>query len=369
MSTVEQEFGLSADDAEQLIGGQLNSGVIDIFCYTLYTMIFGITMRQTVSRGEWPIQRIVLTSVICVIWVFATAYVAMIWAILYISFVSHGQSRESVLVFFFSTARLKIVAIQLTFIAVNAMFADLVNIWRCWVLYDRSMAVVVLPLLGVVCGLISHAFRTVINLSSSSSLMTLANTNWFMVYCSVTAATNILTTSLIIYRILSVTGLRGARTYRGVIEILVESAFLYSAIYVVNLAITVHDFYAPYWAFGNLYVAAFVNSVTAAAPTLIVGRVMAGETRLNDSWLHTLPHIPTTTVQSTAGGLRFASIHAHTAATVDLPAHDNDCESQTSAALRSDAESSKPNMDTVSADVRVSEVEAVEKGLNGNQNR
>ncbi|KAF9019341.1 hypothetical protein BDZ89DRAFT_1073097 [Hymenopellis radicata] len=357
-------FGLSADDAEQLIGSLLNSDVIEIVCYTLYTMIFGLTMRQTVSRGEWPIERIVLTSVLCVIWVFATAYVALIWATLYIYFVSHGQSRESFLDYFFC-ARLKILAIQLTFTAVNAMFADLVNIWRCWVLYDRSMAAVVLPMLGVVCGLISHAFRTVTLLSSRSS-QTLANTNWFIVYCSVTAATNILTTSLIIYRILSFTGLRGARTYRGIIEIFIESAFLYSATYVVYVAIDVYDFYAPYWAFGNLYVAAFVNSVTATAPTLIVGRVMAGETRLNDSWLHTLPHIPTTTVQSTAGGLPFASLDPHiTAATVDLPAHDNDCESQTSAAHRSDAESSKPNMDTVSADVQV---EAVEKGLDGNQN-
>ncbi|KAF9018617.1 hypothetical protein BDZ89DRAFT_341903 [Hymenopellis radicata] len=217
---------------------------------------------------------------------------------------------------------------------------------------------------------LSHAFRTVTLLSSSSSKLTLANTNWFIVYCSVAAATNILTTSLIIYRILSFTGLRGARSYRGIIEILIESAFLYSATYVVYLAFTVHDFYVAYWAFGNWYFAALVNSVTAAAPTLIVGRVMAGETRLNDSWLPTLPHIPTTTVQSTAGGgLRFASIDPHiTAATVDLPAHDNDCESQTFAAPRSDAQSSKPNMDTVSADVHVSEVEAVEKGLDGNQN-
>ncbi|KAF9004155.1 hypothetical protein BDZ89DRAFT_1145741 [Hymenopellis radicata] len=317
MSTVEQEFGLSADDAEHLIGGLLNASVIEIFCYGLYTMIFGLTMRQTVSRGEWPIQRIVLTSVICVIWVFATAYVAMTWGILYISFVSHGQSRESVLdyYFFWSTAQLYFLAIQRTFIALNAVFADLVNIWRCWALYDRSMAAVVLPLLGVVCGLISHAFRTVTMLSSSSSQLTLADTNWFIVYCSVTAATNILTTSLIIYRILSFTGLRGARTYRGIIEIFIESAFLYSATYVVYLAITVHDFYVPYWAFGNWYIAAFVNSVTAAAPTLIVGRVVAGETHPRDPSLESGLTIP----RSIVDGILFASMSARRNTTVQLP--------------------------------------------------
>ncbi len=148
-------------------------------------------------------------------------------------------------------------------------------------LYDRRMAIAVLPLLGVVCGLsgvstlttlacshifaVSHAFRTVTFLSSSSSQSTLANTNWFIIYCSVAAATNLLTTSLIIYRILSFTGLRGARTYRGIIKIFVESAFLDSATYVVYLAVTVDNFYVRYRAFGNWYTEAFVNSVTVSA--------------------------------------------------------------------------------------------------------
>ncbi len=61
MSTVEQEFGLSADDAEHLIGSLLNSNVIDIFCYALYTMIFWATLRQIGKRIQ-PIFKLSSSS-------------------------------------------------------------------------------------------------------------------------------------------------------------------------------------------------------------------------------------------------------------------------------------------------------------------
>ncbi|KAF8880726.1 hypothetical protein CPB85DRAFT_1442951 [Mucidula mucida] len=173
--------------------------------------------------------------------------------------------------------------------------------WRCWVLYDRNWIVGVLPLLGIICGLISHALKMVTLFpSGSTTTSSLANKEWLIVYYAVTTSTNILTTSLIIYRILSVGGLKSAGTYRGIIKILVESAFLFSATYVVYLA------------------------VFAAAPTLIIGRVMAGEARFNDSWLYT------TLPQST--GIRFATMHpAQTSATIDLlPRCENDLASDTS---------------------------------------
>ncbi len=80
------------------------------------------------------------------------------------------------------------------------------------------------------------------------------------------------------------------------------------------------------------------HTTKAAAPTMIVGCVMVGEARLNDSWLHTLSHIPTTSEQSTGvGGLRFASIHPHiTTAAFDLPRRDNDSVSETATPASTD---------------------------------
>ncbi len=63
-------------------------------------------------------------------------------------------------------------------------------------------------------------------------------TNWALVTMATTVGTNVLCTALIVGRIIYVARghrgiMDGIRTYRGVIEILVESAALYSIIYVV----------------------------------------------------------------------------------------------------------------------------------------
>ncbi|KAF9004154.1 hypothetical protein BDZ89DRAFT_621993 [Hymenopellis radicata] len=90
--------------------------------------------------------------------------------------------------------------------------------------------------------------------------------NWTIVYYSVTVAVNISTTLLIIFRILSVGGLKTVRTYRGVIEVVVESAFLFSATYVVFLATFLSDINAPVVpnSFHNLnwYVTAVIGAIT-----------------------------------------------------------------------------------------------------------
>lgn len=86
--------------------------------------------------------------------------------------------------------------------------------------------------------------------------------NWTIVYYSVTAALNVLTTSLILIRILSIGGIKSARTYRGLIEILIESALLYSVVYIVYLALYVRDFYNPHLSTANWYAGSFLNTVT-----------------------------------------------------------------------------------------------------------
>ncbi|KAF9019361.1 hypothetical protein BDZ89DRAFT_1208203 [Hymenopellis radicata] len=185
-------------------------------------------------------------------------------------------------------------------VALNAMLAELINIWRCWVLWDRKWFVVGLPLLGVISGLI----------------------------------TNLLTTFLIIFRILSVGGLKTIRTYRGIIEVLVESAFLYSATYTILLALSVHDGYAaPYDS--NWYLFALLNAVTAAAPTMIIGRTMAGKVHLDDA--PSMPQVLTST-RSIVDGARSASIPPYTG-TTDL-SHGDDA-SELSAPSTQDELSSK----------------------------
>ncbi|KAF8868971.1 hypothetical protein CPB85DRAFT_1447514 [Mucidula mucida] len=61
--------------------------------------------------------------------------------------------------------------------------------------------------------------------------------NWNIVYYSVATTTNILITSMIIFCILSVGGIENARTYSGLIQILVQSALLYSVTYITYLGV------------------------------------------------------------------------------------------------------------------------------------
>ncbi len=103
---------------------------------------------------------------------------------------------------------------------------------------------------------------------------TLTQVNWVIVYYSITASVNILTTSLIIIRIISLVGLKRTRTYRGLIEIMVESAFLFSATYLVYLALYARDFYLPYFSSKSLYAQGMLNAVAVRQ----VLRIMLVET-------------------------------------------------------------------------------------------
>lgn len=61
---------------------------------------------------------------------------------------------------------------------------------------------------------------------------------------SATVVTNVFCTAAIICRIASVSGWRKSlKTYRGLIEILIESSVLYTAIYMIKIGLQVHTQY------------------------------------------------------------------------------------------------------------------------------
>ncbi|KAF8888694.1 hypothetical protein CPB85DRAFT_1334398 [Mucidula mucida] len=69
-----------------------------------------------------------------------------------------------------------------------------------------------------------------------------------------------LTTSFIILRILLVTGVKHARTYRGLIEILIQSGtFMYSATYIVYFTLYVC---IASWSYNYSYVDRLLNALT-----------------------------------------------------------------------------------------------------------
>ncbi|PBK76346.1 hypothetical protein ARMSODRAFT_1011611 [Armillaria solidipes] len=103
--------------------------------------------------------------------------------------------------------------------------------------------------------------------------------NWAVLYSSLILATLLWCTILIVYRILKVSGIAtGFRLYGRMIEVMVDSASLYSAVIVILLVFEVHNENV-----GN-YLTSISVGMRGIVPTILVGRVAAGHTRPDDGW-------------------------------------------------------------------------------------
>ncbi|KAK0493759.1 hypothetical protein EDD18DRAFT_1054859, partial [Armillaria luteobubalina] len=115
-------------------------------------------------------------------------------------------------------------------------------IWRCWIVWGHHWMIVLLPMLCLLAGTGNvnsenvamkvldtyHTVHdTVNNVQDDSAFGTFGI--WLILYILFIMVTTILCTLLITYQILTVSqrGM-GIRTFRGIIEIIVESAFIYS---------------------------------------------------------------------------------------------------------------------------------------------
>ncbi|PBK62478.1 hypothetical protein ARMSODRAFT_1061454 [Armillaria solidipes] len=107
---------------------------------------------------------------------------------------------------------------------------------------------------------------------------------WSVLYSSLVLVTLLWCTILIIYRIWKVGGAAGRiRVYQRVIEMLVESASLYSAVIVVLLVFEARNEVA------GIYIEGLAVAMRGIMPTMLVGRVAAGHARPDDSWSESTP--------------------------------------------------------------------------------
>ncbi|KAK0215595.1 hypothetical protein IW262DRAFT_1299841 [Armillaria fumosa] len=170
--------------------------------------------------------------------------------------------------------------IATTATALNLLIADCTIIWRCWVVWAHDWRVMILPIFFVVgeivCGGIGVVYQFLVSQDDETGIM------WALATMATTLGTNILCTALIVGRILYVARgqhgiIGGIRTYRGVLEIVVESAALYSITFVVLMIL---------YALGSdayIYPLLLCYPITAIAPTLIVLRVTLGQARPEES--------------------------------------------------------------------------------------
>ncbi|KAK0196276.1 hypothetical protein F5146DRAFT_1176598 [Armillaria mellea] len=171
----------------------------------------------------------------------------------------------------------------------STILADVTLIWRCWIVWGRAWRVVLVPiacttLAIIIRGIITYysSYGPVENMPPQAQYLEhlqKAGVNWSVLYSSSILATLLWCTIFIIYRILRVGGIAaGMRVYRRLVEILVESAALYSAVIVVLLVFEVRSEPA------EIYVEEFAISMRGIVPTILVGRIAAGHARPDDSW-------------------------------------------------------------------------------------
>ncbi|KAF7324071.1 hypothetical protein MKEN_00629500 [Mycena kentingensis (nom. inval.)] len=193
-----------------------------------------------------------------------------------------------------------------SFFCLNIFFADCVFIWRCWRVWNRRWQVVAVPILATIAGAalaIVIVNDQVISRRTSEPFTAAKKSAEFIklssVYFSLSMGTSLLTTLLITLRILMVqrtsyylrrtfkipgqdSNTSSARRFNPFVEVLVESAALYSA---TLLAFVVFSTQKSI----NVYYAQNIHAQMAGlAPLLIILRIASGKARPSDDWSATL---------------------------------------------------------------------------------
>ncbi|KAK0446940.1 uncharacterized protein EV420DRAFT_1568968 [Desarmillaria tabescens] len=249
-----------------------------------FTGVLAMTLWTTVQSKNRPHGRGIhfLMIVILLLYIFTTVDVFISWIFLTQSFIMNGKN--------FWTAYLTNTSMPISIIegftaCLSTILADASLIWRCWTVWGRSWRVVLVPTICTTLGVVSRAFVLYYStfwLESGlppSILYDLKSVNWAVLYTSLVLTTLLWCTILIVYRILKITGIAtGIHRYHRAIEVVVDSASLYSAIIAVLLAFQVRNEQI------GIYLENVASVMRGIVPTILVGRVAAGHTRPDDDW-------------------------------------------------------------------------------------
>ncbi|PBK98230.1 hypothetical protein ARMGADRAFT_571686 [Armillaria gallica] len=235
----------------------------------IYTGILAVTLWNIITSKRRPIRR-TLVAVVVLLYALITIDAVANLSSTSPAFVKNGQS--------FWTVTLKLNSVgQAVYLeagiaaSLSTILADSYIIWCCWTVWGRSWLIVLLPILSLISATVSKIIDVIHGYISAT------NSVFFTLYMSFSLATTLWCTLFIIFRILTVTGVRrGAgsrlRVFHHFIEVLVESSALYSIFLILCMAFFIRENLG--WYFLDT-IAAIMKGV---APTLLVGRVATGHT-------------------------------------------------------------------------------------------
>ncbi|KAK0219946.1 hypothetical protein IW262DRAFT_1461099 [Armillaria fumosa] len=157
--------------------------------------------------------------------------------------------------------------------AICTVLSDSALIWRCWMVWNFRLPIVILPILLLASAVGLKCFDTYKFYLGQDYVPSM------VLFSSLVLATTLWCTILIIFRISTVANRgSGLHAYRPVIEVFVESSALYSASVILYLVFRAME--SPRF----LCMDSLMAAMRGIAPTLLVGRVAAGHARPDDSW-------------------------------------------------------------------------------------
>ncbi|PBK90425.1 hypothetical protein ARMGADRAFT_1166857 [Armillaria gallica] len=272
---------------------EINDTIFCALLYGIYTGVVAVTLWAVASRNNCENHRRphFLVAIILLLYLLAGFNLYRVWVGCVATFTTLAW--KSVWEIFEIIGLGNTTPVTLTggvSAMLSAVLADaalawdlILFIWRCWIVWGRSWCAVLVPIACTTLATVSRgivAYYDAFGPRVPPQAIYLENAaNWAMLYCSLVLATLVWCTILIIYRILRVGGAAGRiHVYQRVIEMLVESAALYSAMIVVLLVFEARNEIA------GVYIQDLAIAMRGIMPTILVGRVAAGHARPDDSW-------------------------------------------------------------------------------------
>ncbi|PBK76389.1 hypothetical protein ARMSODRAFT_1078534 [Armillaria solidipes] len=261
----------------QILDAELNAKILYALLHGIYTGIIAVILWTIFTSRSQPVRQ-VMAIVLTLLYIVTTINFAFGWLYIHLIFVNNGQSLwTKYLSYSDSSGALMTVGSGAT-AAVCTILADSTIIWRCWTIWGRWWPIILLPVLFLVSGIVCKII-VIIKVCGPSNEYVIGT----ILYPSFIVATTSWCTLLIIYRIVTVARAGsdvggGLRTYRHVIELLVESSTSYSIFFILYVVFYTRNDVTSY------YFDVLCAIARGIAPTLLIGRIAAGHARPDDSW-------------------------------------------------------------------------------------
>ncbi|PBK62106.1 hypothetical protein ARMSODRAFT_1089271 [Armillaria solidipes] len=258
-----------------------NRMILESLFQGMYTLIVAITLWTTFSAPKKSGNSFLL-SVVITLYVLTTVAFGVDWAYQRRAFIQNGENFFTV---FFALQAISPWwnAYQLVISisgGLSTFIVDVTIIWRCWVLWGRQWRIVLIPGLCAIVGTIAKSLQihsvfvnTTSDIGNTGGFA--ADIDWALIYLSLTLATTLLCTILIVYRIVRLSS--GISSYRKIVEIVIESSAMYSLTLIAYLALVAKNLESSYYAD---IIMAYIKVI---APTLLIGRVAAGSNSSSSS--------------------------------------------------------------------------------------